>query len=420
MNPATDRPSSTPRVGYVLKMFPRLSETFIMNELLELERQGVELSVFSLMHPNDGRFHGRLSDLKLTAKYFPSQKPEAYWHAVHNLPEQLRTPMERWPEAVELLRRYDTPRDLEFLLRAIAMAGAVRDAGVDHLHAHFATIATRMAMTVSLLTGVPFSFTAHAKDIFRETVDRTLFAELVARAAFCVTVSEFNRAFILEHTPRVSEDKVLRLYNGVDLSALEPSKDRRIPDVPHIVSVGRLVPKKGFDHLLRSLRLAKDRGLRFRATIAGDGEEMGALTRLRRELGLEAEVAFPGAMAHEHITELLRHATLFALACVPDGDGNMDALPTVLLEALALDLPVISTRLAGIPEIVGREAGVLCEPGDDVAFAAALTAMWKRIKGGSQPRGISRKQAESRFDLRRNVAVLRGLFERSVAERMVA
>jgi glycosyltransferase involved in cell wall biosynthesis len=420
MSPASDFQLSKPRVGYVLKMFPRLSETFIMNELLELERQGVELSVFSLMHPNDGRFHGRLSALKLTAKYFPSQKPEVYWNAVHNLPERLGTPMERWPEAVELLRRYDTPRDLEFLLRAVAIAGAVRDAGVGHLHAHFATIATRMAMTVSLMTGVPFSFTAHAKDIFRETVDRTLFAELVERAAFCVTVSDFNREFILEHTPHVNADKILRLYNGVDLSALEPPVDRTTPDVPHIVSVGRLVPKKGFDHLLRSLRLARDRGLRFRATIAGDGEEMAALTRLRQELGLEAEVAFPGAMAHERVSDLLREATLFALACVPDGDGNMDALPTVLLEALALDLPVVSTRLTGIPEIVGTEAGVLCEPGDDDTFAAAVCAMWERIKRGTQPRGVCRERAESRFDLARNVAVLRGLFERSVVGRMVA
>jgi glycosyltransferase involved in cell wall biosynthesis len=388
-----------PRIGYVLKMFPRLSETFIMNELLELERQGVELSVFSLMHPNDGRFHGRLSELRVNAKYFPSQKPEAYWSAVQNLP---------------LLRRYDTPRDLEFLLRALSIAAAVREAGVGHLHAHFATVAARMAMTVSLLTGVPFSFTAHAKDIFRETVDRTLFAELVERARFCITVSDFNREFILEHTPHVREDKVLRLYNGVDLTALEPPADRPIPGIPHVVSVGRLVPKKGFDHLLRSLRLAKDRGVRFRATIAGDGEEMAGLIRQRDELGLEAEVALPGAMAHERVSELLREATLFALACVPDGDGNMDALPTVLLEALALDLPVVSTRLTGIPEIVGNDAGVLCEPGDDDAFATALCSMWARIRGGAQPRGACRDRAESRFDLGRNVAVLRGLFERSV------
>jgi len=407
--------TSAPRIGYILKMFPRLSETFVMNELLELERQGAELSVFSLMHPNDGRFHGRLSDLQLSARYFPSQKPEVYWSTVQNLPRHLATPMERWQEAVELLRRYDTPRDLEFLLRALNIAAAVREAGVGHLHAHFATIAARMAMTVSLLSGVPFSFTAHAKDIFRETVDRTLFAELVDRARFCITVSDFNREFILRHTPNVREDKILRLYNGVDLTALEPPVDRQTPEIPHVVSVGRLVPKKGFDHLLRSLRMAKDRGMRFRATIAGDGEGMADLVRQREELGLESEVALPGAMAHERVSELLREATLFALACVPDSDGNMDALPTVLLEALALDLPVVSTRLTGIPEIVGDDAGVLCEPGDDGAFATALCAMWARIRGGDQPRGVCRGRAESHFDLGRNVAVLRDLFERSVA-----
>lgn len=408
------------RVGYLLKMFPRLSETFVMNELLELERQGVELSVFSLMHPNDGRFHGRLAELELTARYYPSQKPEAYWNRVQGLPERLAIPMERWPEAVELLRRYDTPRDLEFLLRALAIAAAVREAGVEHLHAHFATIATRMAMTVSLLTGVPFSFTAHAKDIFRETVDRELFAELVRRAAFCVTVSDFNRKFILDHTPGIAAEKVVRLYNGVDLAALQPGSERTTPEIPHIVSIGRLVPKKGFDHLLRALKTASDRGLRFRATIAGDGEAKDDLLRLRGELGLDSVVSFPGAMAHERILELLQEATLFALACVADGDGNMDALPTVLLEALALDLPIVSTRLTGIPEIVGDGTGLLCEPGDDDAFAAALCAMSERIRTGAQPAGACRRQAESRFDLASNVSVLRGLFERSAAGEVAA
>jgi glycosyltransferase involved in cell wall biosynthesis len=408
------------RVGYVLKMFPRLSETFVMNELLELERQGAGLSVFSLMHPNDGRFHGRLAELELTARYFPSQKPEAYWNLVHSLPERLSTPMERWPEAVELLRRYDTPRDLEFLLRALAIAGAVREAGVEHLHAHFATIATRMAMTVSLLTGVPYSFTAHAKDIFRETVDRELFAELVRRAAFCVTVSDFNRDFILEHTPGIAAEKVVRLYNGVDLTALRPDPSRATAEIPHIVSVGRLVPKKGFDHLLRAFKKASDRGLRFCATIAGDGEARDDLVQLRGELGLDSVVSFPGAMAHERVLALLREADLFALACVADGDGNMDALPTVLLEALALDLPAVSTRLTGIPEIVGDGTGLLCEPGDDDALAAALCTMWERIRGGAQPAGACRARAERRFDLATNVSVLRGMFERSAAGEVAA
>jgi len=397
----------------VLKMFPRLSETFVLNELLELERQGVEVDVFSLMHPNDGRFHGRLAELRLTATYFPSEKPEHYWDAVQRLPTDLATPLDRWQEAAGFLRRYSIPRDLEFLLRAVKIAARVKERRIGHLHAHFATVAARMAAVVSMLTGVPYSFTAHAKDIFRETVDRRLFADLVERSAFCVTVSDFNREFILANTPGIRAEKVFRLYNGIDLGFFAPSDERPRADRPHIVSVGRLVPKKGFDHLLQALRLCKDEGMKFRATIVGDGEEQVGLRVLRDRLALGDDVIFSGALTQEQVRELMAGATMIALACVPDRDGNMDALPTVLLEALALDLPIVSTRLTGIPEIVGEDSGLLTAPGDDREFAVAIRSLWERIRTGEQPRGSCRARCERLFDLSENVAVLRERFARS-------
>ncbi len=399
------------RVGYVLKMFPRLSETFILNELLELERQGVTASVFSLKHPDDGRFHPQLAELTLAARYYPSQKPELWWNVVHELPASLATPPERWDEAVRLLRRHAVPRDLEFLLRALVIAAHVREAGVEHLHAHFATVATRMAAVVAQLAGVSFSFTAHAKDIFRATVDRTLFAELVERSAFCVTVSEFNREYILAHTPGVDPAKVVTLYNGVDLTRLRPRKrEGGPPRLPHVVSVGRLVPKKGFDHLLRALSLCKANGLPCRATIVGGGTEHDALLRLRDELGLRDEVTFTGALGHDRVIEILHSADLVALACVPDQDGNMDALPTVLLEALALDLPLVSTSLTGVPEIVEPGTGLLTAPGDAAAMAAAIETVWGELRDGGREPGACREVCLRKFDLARNVGRLRGMF----------
>lgn len=408
------------RIGYILKMFPRLSETFVMNELLELERQGAELSVFSLMHPGDGRFHGRLSELRLTADYFTSQKPESYWDMIHRLPPELTTPLECWPQAIGFLRRYETPRDLEFLLRAVMIASEVRARGIQHLHAHFATISTRMATVVGMLTGVPFSFTAHAKDIFRETVNRSLFAEMVHRSAFCVTVSEFNRAFILKNTPGIDASKVHRLYNGVDLTQLTPSDNRPADTIPHIVSVGRLVPKKGFDDLLRALRRVKDDGLRFRVTIAGGGDEWDRLQAIRGEMDLEDEVSMPGALPHERVIDLLREANLVALACVPDADGNMDALPTVLLEALALGVPIVSTRLTGIPEIVDDLTGVLVTPGDVSALACAIRTVLERSRLETGMREACRARAQSLFNLSRNVAELHDRFRCCTQSRVPA
>jgi glycosyltransferase involved in cell wall biosynthesis len=397
-------------------MFPRLSETFILNEVLELEAQGVEVSATSLMLPNEGRFHGRLSELKLKVQNLPTDKTERYWEVLRALPAEHVAPFSAWDEAVAFMERFGQPKPLLTLLRAAIIGARARAAGVQHLHAHFGTIATRVAMLASMLSGIPYSFTAHAKDIFRATVDRALFAELVNRAAFCITVSDFNRRFILEKTPDADPDKVIRLYNGIDLGFFAPpAEPRPAPEVPHIISVGRLVPKKGFDHLLRALSLAKADGFAPRVTIVGGGEKEAELLALRAELGLQCQVTFTGALPQEQVRALLREATFMALACVPDPDGNMDALPTVMLEALAQDLPLVATTLTGLPEIVGDEAGLLVEPGDDPGLAKALATLWARIQAGEVQPGTSRARAERLFDLRANVAQLRGRFQASAA-----
>ena len=197
------------KVGYILKMFPRLSETFILNEILELERQGVEVEVFSLMAPGDGRFHGSLSELKLTIEYVLREKPESYWDKISNFPPGIVPSMERWQLAVDFLREHSIPKELDMLLRAVYIGAEARTRGVQHFHAHFATISTRMAALVNLLYDIPFSFTCHAKDIFRETVNRNLFRELTDHSAFAITVSDFNRQYILDHTPGIDAAKVI-------------------------------------------------------------------------------------------------------------------------------------------------------------------------------------------------------------------
>jgi len=392
-----------PRIGYVLKMFPRLSETFVLNEILELERQGADVHVFSLMHPADGRFHAGVAELRSTIRYVPSQKLEAIWSAIGSSSAGVN--YEAWPRVVDFARHYDFPRQLEFLLRAQSIAQQVVESGVEHLHAHFATISTRMAAAVSMLTGVPFSFTAHAKDIFRESVDRKLFSELVDRSRFCVTVSDFNREFILATMPGVDSEKVVRLYNGVDLSRLTQRRHDD-PSEPQVISVGRLVPKKGFDILLRALRRCKDHGLVLPTTIVGDGEERQPLCDLARELGLERDVTFAGALSHDDTIERMSRASVVALACTRDEDGNTDALPTVLLEALALGLPIVSTRLAGIPEIVGDECGRLSDPGDVDGFATALESTCRDVQNGRDIAADARRRCERHFSLQTNAGTL--------------
>ncbi len=405
---APDNPGDEPlRVCYILKMFPRLSETFILNEILELEERGVDVSVVSLMLPHDGRFHGRLGGLKLTVDHVVRDKPEGYWARIRGDLVDYAPALDRWQPAIELLEAHAIPKDFDLLLRAVVIAGMLQKRGVHHVHAHFATIATRVAALVSSMTGITFSFTSHAKDIFRETVDRNLYRDLVDRSAFNVTVSDYNREFLIEHTPNIDAAKVRRLYNGIDLGYFQPSSTPRDPN--HVLSVGRLVPKKGFDVLLRAAKRLVNEGSRLRFTIVGDGEDRDALHALNRELGLENTVTFAGGLPQERVRELYDVASITALACVPDAIGNRDALPTTLLESLACGVPAVSTRLTGVPEIIDETVGAVVEPNQDEPLARAIAELAQRVDPALRQR--CRDRAADRFDLRRNVATLHEFFE---------
>ena len=403
------------KVGYILKMFPRLSETFILNEILELERQGVEVEVFSLMAPGDGRFHGSLSELKLTIEYVLREKPESYWDKLSKFAPGIVPDMDRWQQAVNFLREHSIPKELDMLLRALFIGAEARLRGVQHFHAHFATISTRMAALVNILYDIPFSFTCHAKDIFRETVNRNLFRELTDYSAFAITVSDFNRQYILEKTPGIDAGKVKRLYNGINMDFFEVPADRSPLSTarPKIISVGRLVPKKGFDVLLQAIKLLSDEGMDLEVNIIGDGEDQEKLHQMNLNLGLEDRVQFLGALPIEEVRRHCSEATMMALACIPDADGNMDALPTVLLEALALDLPAVSTTLTGCPEILAEGSGELVEPGNARALADGIKTLKSRVDSGDWKPGSARKRAEELFNLSTNVATLKSHFENS-------
>ncbi|MBA4683802.1 MAG: glycosyltransferase [Planctomycetes bacterium] len=403
------------KVGYILKMFPRLSETFILNEILELERQGVEVEVFSLMAPGDGRFHGSLSELKLTIEYVLREKPESYWDKISKFPPGIVPSMERWQLAVDFLREHSIPKELDMLLRAVYIGAEARTRGVQHFHAHFATISTRMAALVNLLYDIPFSFTCHAKDIFRETVNRNLFRELTDHSAFAITVSDFNRQYILDHTPGIDAAKVKRLYNGINMDFFEVPSDRSPlnAEPTKIISVGRLVPKKGFDILLQSIKLLSEEGMDLQVDIIGDGDDQEKLHQMNQRLGLNDKVRFLGALPIEEVRRHCSEATMMALACIPDADGNMDALPTVLLEALALDLPAVSTTLTGCPEILAEGTGELVEPGDARALADGIKSMKSRVDSKEWKIGSARSRAENLFNLSTNVATLKSHFETS-------
>lgn len=415
MREAND-PTSPLRVGYVLKKFPRLSETFILNELLGLQEAGVELSVFSLRLPDEGRFHADVARLTAHVDYIPDFRSTSVWDAFRALPALGVEVGPALGRAVRFLERLPDAKRPSMLVQGVHLAERVRRHGIRHLHAHFMTIAAHAAYLAHLLTGVSFSVTAHAKDIYRNTVDREVFREMTEAAFRIVTVSDFNRRFIEEEILGHRSDRVIRIYNGLPLDEiLEEARAEGTQDgdgPPRILGVGRLVEKKGFHLLLEACARLRDEGRHFECVLVGDGEEYERLVADRDRLGLRDRVRFAGACPRSDVLRTMRGSRVLAAPCVTGSDGNRDALPTVLLEALAVGLPVVATRLSGIPEIVdhGRD-GLLVAEGDVDGLAAALRRILddRALAAGFARAGSAK--ARDRFDRARTLPQLRGLFE---------
>jgi glycosyltransferase involved in cell wall biosynthesis len=402
-------PSSPRNVACILKMFPRFSETFILSEILELERAGMNVRIFSPKTPNDGRTHADVARVKAPVTYVELSK---WSHAVRLVGLHARVfawnPVRYVRVAASAIARRRWGAVKRFL-QAGAIAPHLRDAGITHVHAHFASSATSVSYYLHQLTGIDYSFTAHAKDIYIDTVADDVLTRKMTSARFVVTVSDYNVAHL---KTLALEVPVQRIYNGLDLNQFALNGTH--PDeTPLVLAVGRLVEKKGFDDLIRAASLLRGRHVDFRCKIVGSGGEAPRLQALIDELGLRHVVELTGPMPREELIRLYPRASVFVAPCVISADGNRDGLPTVLIEAMALGVPVVSTPVTGIPEIVrSGETGQLAAPNDPQSLARAIE---RALTDPTWARGMARagrELVERQFDLRRNVSQLRELFEK--------
>ncbi len=391
-------------VGYVLKKFPRNSETFILNEILALQRHGADVTVFSLNRPDDGVYHRGLSELKRPVVYMLGRKPEtmaahlnANWPMISARKEQV------WGQISDLIQG-QRPDTWGILNWGLDLSIQLKKHGIDRMHAHFATIAAYVARTANALTGIPYSVTCHAKDIYRDGVTGDRFTSLLGASDFAVTVCEANKNYIMENLEGHKLDLRV-LYNGVDVNAFHP-KERKPNAEPTILSVGRLVEKKGFKVLLDAMALMRDAGFTPKCEIIGDGEDAEQLKKQSKELKLD-NVHWLGMRTQDEVRAAMSRATVMALPCIIGNDGNRDALPTVLLEAQAAGLPILSTPVGGVEEIADfGKAGVIVPPADAQAVATELTKLL-HDKARLQHLSIEgRKRAEQCFDLSTNVGKL--------------
>jgi len=386
-------------VAYVLKGYPRLSEIFITSEIYRLEQLGVKLRLAVIKHGDELHTNSLFNKIQARPNYLPhtsslSQTTLRRWLSLHfkDFLPALHSIIKRRPagfgraaiaasgQAVRARKSFLAwPRKLylkEFL-QAVWVARLILDAGdVSHIHAHFCHGSTTVAWLASIITGLPFSFTAHAKDIYCESLNPAgLLRRKMNAAQFVVTCTEANREHLLNIEPNAN---VRCIYHGLNAefadllldSSNTPEKNNSL----RALGVGRLVPKKGFDVLVDACAILKRRGFHFETAIVGEhGEHEAALRKQIEAHGLKEQVRLIGPMEQSRLYTEYQRADIFCLPCRVLDNGDRDGLPNVLMEAMACGLPVITTPVSGIPEIIkDGQNGALVPPEDAEALANAI------------------------------------------------
>jgi glycosyltransferase involved in cell wall biosynthesis len=388
-------------LAYIFERFPKFSQTFCYREVAELFRQNERPAIFSLRGPDLG--------------------PESSWDseivgAVDRLPEGdefaqiVDAEVKTIPrEAHKILRKWRGKRDSLRLYQAVYVGIRSRERGVSHLHAHFAGMAARTAFWIRKFFGLTYSVTVHANDIFAPADFEIGLDQIFSSASAIVAVSDFGAEYIRRKFPEAAE-RVYRIYNGIDIDGFQPA---RFDHPPLILSIGRLISKKGFDLLISACGILRDRGLEFRCEIVGEGPLEKELRSQIQKYDLNERVRLSGPKRQPEIATLLSDATVFTLPCRIDPDGAMDNLPTVIMEAMAAALPVVSTEVGGISEMVrDGKTGLLVSTENPTAVANAINRFICDPNLARSYGQDARVRATELFSVENNVNLLRNLFAR--------
>jgi len=363
------------RVAYLAPEIPALSATFVYNEILQLEKLGTEVIPFSVHKSNSKFQEKRVRDLegRTINLYVQSKLRVLKGHILLLGKFPIRYLKTSWLLCKDMWRvgffsRTAFGLGYRFLFSA-NLAAKLIEKECDHLHVHFAHIPTDIAMYASSLSSIPFSVTAHANDIFERG---WLLKEKVDRSVFFATISEFNKKHLIKIGVKANKLEIVRC--GVDPTQFS-RRDKLIKsDIVKIGVIGRLVEKKGIDILLHALALLKQQQVLVKLSIAGDGPLQEKLSDFAKSLGLtESDVQFLGAIPHVEVAGFIKSLDMFVLPCREDENGDIDGIPVVLMEAMLSGVPVVTSKLSGIPELViDKETGLLIQQGDVDGLVKAI------------------------------------------------
>jgi glycosyltransferase involved in cell wall biosynthesis len=398
------------RVIYIVRSWPRLSQTFILHEVLAAERRGMDLVVYSLIRSRETVVHRQVAQVRAPVRYLEDQLTQPWSRRLWlNLSEASANPSGYLrtlaysllnPGLASGYAESSTLRCFAYAVRIVAEIGRMRAAGdrVVRVHGHFAHDPALVGMLVSRLTGVPFSFTAHARDLVQ--IPRTSLAKRAAVASAVVTCCQENADYLQGVLSGRRRPPVVVIRHGVDLGRFRPGgRDPAVP-IPRLVSVGRLVQKKGYVDLLHVLGEVHAAGHPFRCDIYGDGPMSDELVALRDRLGLTEPVRFLGAQDGDRIVRALHEADAFVLTPRVAADGDRDGIPNALVEAMASGLPVVTTSAGGVAELVENDRnGLICAPGDRAAMSAGLVRVLSDPALRTRLGRAARTTVEAEYDI---------------------
>ncbi len=393
-------------IGYLMSRFPKISETFILYEILELERLGLNIEVFPLIRQSESVMHPEAQAVVARAHYstvlsFAVFVTQLYW-----LKTRPRAYLSSWWHAV-----LGNWRSRKFLLRACVIvpqaawiAREMQSRSVQHIHAHWATHPALAAYVAHKLTDIPYSFTAHAHDIY---VERPMLEEKIRQASFVVTISDYNRKLLQQLYGIVAADKVLVIHCGIDPAVFHQPAPKPSSNTFTIVCVASLQDYKGIPYLVQACAHLKAAGIQFRCMLIGEGEDRPEIEKQITQLGVANEVVLLGHQQRSQVHQWLGQADVMVMPSIVTDSGKQEGIPVALMEALAMEVPVVATEISGIPELIEPEqTGLLVPQRDGHALATALLRLYHSPALGRQLGSAGRSKVLGEFNLLKNTESL--------------
>lgn len=395
-----------PKIAYLLHMFPVLSETFIIDEILQLKKTGEDISIFSFARCSNEVIHKKAEELMRNVFYAPDPKSDVRSFIrvlMPNLTFFFRNPL----RYIHSMFKYVSIIGKKEFSQMFYLCHLIKKRRMQHLHAHFARLGATASMVASEFLKIPFSFVVHAHDIF---VENDFLEEKIKKAKYVIAISKYNKEYLLKQYPDTPPNKIKVIHCGVDTEVFKP-QPKIAGDGICLLSGGRFVEKKGFSYLIKACKLMVDKGVRFRCEVFGYGPLKERLFNEVKKLGLEEIIHLRGAINRDGLLHSLTQSDIFILPSVVAGDGDRDGIPVTLMEAMSGGKAVVSTDISGLPELIcsGNE-GILVPQRDEVSLAQT---MMKLIEDGAlrQRLGVrAREKIEEKFNLAKNVKFIADVF----------